>query len=126
MPVSVVREWINGDAFKAAIVADGVDIRSVVHLGRQPLALQVTALQWLHGRHCARRGCTRTANLEIDHVEEWATTRPTTLDELAPLCPHDHDLKTFHGFTLGPPGPDGRRELVPPGGTRTEFFDDSG
>jgi hypothetical protein len=126
VPVSVVREWVAGDAFKAAIVADGVDIRSVVHLGRRPLALQHTSLQWVHGRQCARRGCTRTANLEIDHVEEWATTRHTTLDELAPLCPHDHDLKTFHGFTLGPPGPDGRRDLVPPGGSQAELFDDSG
>ena len=103
------------DAFKTAIVADGVDIRSVVHLGRRPLALQTTALQWIHGNACARRGCTRTANLEIDHVAEWATTHHTTLDELAPLCPHDHDLKTLHGFSLGPLGPDGRRDLLPPG-----------
>ena len=83
--------------------------------GANPWPLQTTALQWIHGNACARRGCTRTANLEIDHVAEWATTHHTTVDELAPLCPHDHDLKTFHGFTLGPLGPDGRRDLLPPG-----------
>ncbi len=115
VPVAVVQEWMGTDAFKTAIVADGVDIRSVVHLGRRPLAVQTTALQWIHGNACARRGCTRTASLEIDHVAEWATTHHTTVDELAPLCPHDHDLKTFHGFTLGPLGPDGRRDLLPPG-----------
>ncbi|MCU0309575.1 MAG: HNH endonuclease [Acidimicrobiales bacterium] len=114
VPVAAVRAWIAEGAFTAAIVADGVDIRAVAHLGRRPLAQQITALQWIHGDRCAVQGCARTTNLEIDHVEPWARTRRTTLDELAPLCPHHHDLKTFQGFTLGPLDADGRRALSPP------------
>ena len=41
VPVTAVRELME-DAFIAALLTDGTDIRSVVHLGRQPTALQRT------------------------------------------------------------------------------------
>ena len=38
--------------------------------------------------------------VQIDHREPWAKTKHTRLDELDPLCPHDHDLKTNQGWSL--------------------------
>ncbi len=113
IPVSVVREWVEGDAFKAAIVADGVDIRAVVNLGRKATALQRTALDWINVGCCVV-GCNRTARLEIDHSQDWATTLQTILDDIDRMCGHDHDLKTYRGWTLGPRQPDGTRHLTPP------------
>jgi len=123
VPVSVVQEWVSGDAFKAAIVVDGTDIRSVVHLGRRPIALQRTALEWLGADRCSIRGCSSSARLEIDHTADWATTRRTALDDLTPVCGHHHDLKTYEGYEFGPLDTDGRRELIPPGSIQSELFD---
>ena len=36
----------SGDAFLAAVVTKGVDVASVVHLGRKPTVYQETALDW--------------------------------------------------------------------------------
>ena len=114
VPVSVVRRWMAGDAFKAAIVTDGVDIRSIVHLGRKPIALQRTALAGTNGLQCSVEGCNATVGLEIDHLLEWAKSGHTTLDELTFLCPHHHGLKTTKGYRLGPLQPNGKRTLIPP------------
>src|SRR6478735_6079809 len=113
VPVSVVGEWVEGDEFKAAIVADGVDIRAVVNLGRKATALQRTALDWINVGCCVT-GCNRTARLEIDHTNDWATTLRTVLDDLDRMCGHDHDLKTYAGWALGPRQADGTRHLTPP------------
>ena len=110
VPVSLVRDWMQ-DAFLAAIVTDGVDIRSVVHLGRRPTALQRTALQW-RAPVCTRQGCGRNLGLEVDHNTGWTVTHRTELDDLDPLCHHDHDLKTRFGWALEPGK--GTRRLLPP------------
>ena len=112
--IATVRDWVEGDAFKAAIVTEGVDICSIVHLGRQPIELQRTALQWHSAGGCAIEGCTSTKRLEIDHVQEWSTTGRTTLDELARVCGHHHDLKTHNGYRFGPLGTNGKRPLIAP------------
>ena len=114
LPVSAVRELMQ-DAFIAAVLTEGSEIRKVVHLGRQPTALQRTALEWRDAT-CAIDGCDATAHFEIDHTVEWSTTRHTTLDELARLCDHHHDLKTFDGWTLDVL--DGRRVMRPPDPSR--------
>jgi hypothetical protein len=101
VPVQVVQEMMK-DAFLAAVVTDGVDIRSVVHLGRSATALQRTALT-VRDRGCVH--CGSTQRLEIDHVDGWRATQRTELDRLAFLCHHDHFLKTYRGWTLnGGPG----------------------
>ncbi len=123
VPVSVVQEWVEGDAFKAAIVTDGTDIRSIVHLGRRPIALQRTALEWHGANRCSIRGCTSSARLEIDHTADWADTYRTVVNDLAPVCGHHHDLKSYEGYTFGPLDPDGRRQLIPPETTQSELFD---
>jgi hypothetical protein len=112
--LATVEDWIGGDAIKAAIVTEGVDIRSIVHLGRSPIELQRTALQWHCAGTCAIERCTSTARMEIDHVAEWAATHRTTLDDLALVCGHHHDLKTHHRYRFGPLGTDGKRTLIAP------------
>jgi hypothetical protein len=112
--LETVRGWVEGDAFKVAIATEGVDIRSIVHLGRQPIELQRTALQWQTAGGCAIEGCSSTARLEIDHVAEWSATGRTTLDELARVCGHHHDLKTHNGYRFGPIGDNGKRPLIAP------------
>ncbi len=93
-------------------MADGVDVRAVVHLGRKATALQHTALEWINVGCCVV-GCGRTARLEIDHSQDWATTLQTILDDIDRMCGHDHDLKTYANWTLGPRQPDGTRTPHP-------------
>jgi hypothetical protein len=101
VPVSWALELIESDAFLAAVVTDGIDIRSVVHLGRSATVLQRTALQAM-GPVCSVQGCGARARLEIDHRVEWATSAHTTLDELDLLCPRHHLRKTLDGYHLAP------------------------
>ncbi len=123
VPVSTIEEMMR-DAFLAAVVKDGVDIRSVVHLGREPTAAQRTALI---GRDptCVVPGCDVTEGLEIDHVTGWVPTYHTTLDELGRMCGHHHDLKTYEGWVLSG-GPGHWKWDPPPGGPRPGPFDDDG
>ena len=104
-PVDV--EWVRtiyGEAFAAAVIEDTVGVRGVVHLGRQVTAHQRTALE-ARGYRCEVPGCGAAYALQIDHVDDWALTRRTVLDDLAWLCLHHHRLKTHRQFDLaGPPG----------------------
>ena len=54
--------------------------------------------------------------VQIDHRLPWATTKHTRIDELDPLCPHDHKLKTTANWSLVEGG--GRRAFVPPNDPR--------
>ena len=112
IPVATARE-IARDAFLTAVVTDGVDVRSVAHLGRSATAHQRTALQ-ARGMNCAVPGCGTTNGLEIDHVDGWAITRRTELDQLDWLCHHHHDQKTHRSYHLQ--GPPGHRTWHPPDG----------
>jgi hypothetical protein len=108
VPVAAL-DGLLSDSFFAAAVVDGTDIRRVVHLGRQPTALQRTAL-WVRDRTCVH--CGSLHNLEIDHVDEWSGTLRTQLDKLAFLCRRCHRLKTHHGWRFtGQPG--GYKLLAP-------------
>ncbi len=101
---AVTARAMAADAFLAAVVTDGVDIRSVAHLGRSPTSAQRTAL-CVRDPVCVVSGCAVSAGLEIDHVDPWALTHVTRLDGLARLCRHHHQLKTYHGwFLTGGPG----------------------
>ncbi|HEY6531185.1 MAG TPA: HNH endonuclease signature motif containing protein [Acidimicrobiales bacterium] len=106
---------LTASAFLAAVTACGVDVATLVHPHRQPLAAQHSALEWISGGRCQTRGCTSgTGRLEIDHEPPWEQTQHTVLDELSYACGHCHDLKTHRGFGFGPLGPDGKRDLIPP------------
>jgi hypothetical protein len=110
VPVSVVRD-LSEDAFVAAVLTNGTDIRSVTHLGRRHTALQVTALQW-RDPECARLGCSKTVRLEYDHRADWAATHVTEVDQSDRLCHDDHKLKTEHNWMLVEGS--GKRPMVSP------------
>jgi hypothetical protein len=112
VPMQVVDDMLSsGDPFLAAIVTNGEDVVNVAHLGRKARAVQATALQW-RDPVCAREGCNQTARLQVDHRVDWAKTRHTLLSELDRLCPHDHQLKSVHGWALVEGV--GKRPMVPP------------
>jgi hypothetical protein len=102
--VSVARE-LFGESILKLVIRDGVDIRTVVHLGRHPTAMQRTAIFVRDRGRCVRPPCDRPIQ-QIDHIAPWTDTHQTTLDELAGLCGPDHDLKTHRGHTYrsGPHG----------------------
>ena len=123
VPVATVRALLD-DAFLAAVVTDGIDIRSVVHIGRRPTAAQWTAL-WVRDRACVVTGCGVATGLEAHHLTGWSATKTTCLDDLALLCSHHHDLASYQGWTLtGPPGQWAWHP--PPNPTPPGPFDDDG
>lgn len=83
---------VLGTAFLKLVITDGVDVRNVVHLGRRATAVQRTALLERDGYRCAR--CGNAAATEIDHIEGWAVTHATELDDLQLLCRFDHSRKS--------------------------------
>ncbi|MFN8016490.1 MAG: hypothetical protein U0P45_00015 [Acidimicrobiales bacterium] len=110
LPVSAVRELME-DAFLAAIVTKGRDVHTVAHLGRGLNAHQRTAIEWT-GTICSNIACNRTVAVQMDHNLPWAQDQRTKLDNIDPLCPHHHQLKTHHGWHLEPGT--GRRRFLPP------------
>jgi hypothetical protein len=119
VPVATVRAMMS-DAFLAAVVTDGVDIRSVAHLGRAVTARQRTALI-ARDPKCVIPGCNVRRGLEIDHVDDWAATRVTRVDSLARLCRYHHAQKTYEGWRLA--GPPGQWTWTGPGPAGTEMSD---
>ncbi|MFP5326982.1 MAG: HNH endonuclease signature motif containing protein, partial [Acidimicrobiia bacterium] len=112
VPVSLVEEILaSGDPFLAAVVTRGQDVINVAHLGRRATAHQRTALQW-RGQSCSRIGCNATQGLQLDHRDDWATTKVTLASGLDWLCKHDHDKKTYDGWALVEGH--GKRPMVPP------------
>jgi hypothetical protein len=102
-----------GAAFNAVlklVITRGIDVLHVTHLGRGPTAAQRIARAWT-SPHCSVLGCPRT-RVQIDHRLDWAHTRHTRPDELDPLCPYHHDLKTRPRLGLVPGT--GPRPFVPP------------
>jgi hypothetical protein len=97
VPVEVARE-VFGDALLRIVIRNGVDIRTVVHTGRVASAVQETAVLVRDGGRCVRPRCDLPIS-EIDHCAGFTVTGQTTLDDLAGLCGHDHDLKTRGGHT---------------------------
>lgn len=106
--LAAVKALIPG-AHLAYVVRDGVDIKSVVHLGRQATAHQRTALL-ARGYVCEVPHCNAAHLLEIDHTRDWAFSRHTVIDELGWFCTAHHADKTNRGHRLQ--GPPGRRRWV--------------
>jgi hypothetical protein len=119
--VSAVNDLLAADGFLAAIVTKGEKVTGVAHLGRQPRAIQDSALEWLDPI-CAREGCSQPW-VQRDHRLEWAKSKVTLVDLMDRLCAHDHDLKTRFGWALVPGR--GKRPMVPPDDPRHPGHDPS-
>ena len=114
--VSAIRDMIDsGDPFLTAVATRGVDVVGVAHLGRRPTAHQQTALEWLYPT-CAVEGCNAVARLEMDHRDDWASTRVTLVSLMDRLCIHHHALKTRENWSLVEGK--GKRTFVPPSDAR--------
>jgi hypothetical protein len=114
VPVDVARD-VFGDALLRIVVRDGVDIRTVVHTGRTASAVQESAVLVRDGGRCVRPRCGLPIS-EIDHTVGFNATHATTLDDLAGLCGHDHDLKSRQGHSYERDA-DGRVRWRRPDGT---------
>jgi hypothetical protein len=112
-PVSVASaRALLGDAWLALVIADGVAVTNVCHLGRTVPAHLRSALAE-RDPSCVVPGCEVSHGLEIDHWRlDFADGGPTELSNLARLCHHHHLLKTHRGYRLE--GGPGRWSWVPP------------
>jgi hypothetical protein len=104
VPVAWVREQL-GEALCHLVVTDGVDVTTLYSPGRH-LPLPVRAALVERDSRCVVPGCDARIGLENDHwATDFAQGGPTSLDNLARLCHHHHQLKTHRGFELtGGPG----------------------
>lgn len=98
VPVSVVKDALDHDAFVKAVLHDGVRIETVKHFGRHINAELRTALDLgpppgFDGTVCAN-GCGRRHHLQWDHRDPVAHRGPTSYDNLQPLCWDCHAHKT--------------------------------
>jgi hypothetical protein len=113
VPVSVVQSYLDRAKLRL-VVTEGVDIKSIFSFKRAiPVPLD-TALHF-RDRTCVVPGCNSSFHLERDHVHEFARNGPTTLSNLALLCPRHHRLKSTKGYRLE--GPPGRWRWVKPDGS---------
>ncbi|MEY2569793.1 MAG: hypothetical protein QOE63_143 [Acidimicrobiaceae bacterium] len=110
IPVDTARALL-GESILKLVITKGVDVLHVTHLGRGVNTAQQIALCWQQPV-CTREGCGRGRRLENDHRDDWTNVKCTELDNIDPLCDHDHDLKTLHGWALI--DGKGKRPMVPP------------
>ncbi|MGH9185856.1 MAG: hypothetical protein ACRD0U_08610 [Acidimicrobiales bacterium] len=110
IPVAVARRLL-GESILKLVITRGADVANITHLGRGPTAARRIALLWSQPL-CDVEGCGRRGRLEVDHLEPWADTHHTRLDELGHKCAHHHDLKSHYGWDMVPGV--GKRPMVPP------------
>ncbi|HEX7443207.1 MAG TPA: HNH endonuclease signature motif containing protein, partial [Acidimicrobiales bacterium] len=89
-----------GDALCDLVITDGVDVTTVCRLGRSvPEALKTAIAE--RDQRCVVPGCGVALGLERDHWQvDFAKGGVASMDNLARLCTHHHQLKTHHGFAL--------------------------
>ncbi len=104
IPVKVARQMWGPNPFVSLVETDGTDVHRVVRLGRRrPPEIDDALL--VRDRCCVVPGCASTRRLEVHHTVPFAASGRTTLDELATVCAHHHDLITHRGHDLrGGPG----------------------
>ncbi|MEI8337107.1 MAG: DUF222 domain-containing protein, partial [Actinomycetes bacterium] len=98
IPVATATEYL-GEAFLKLLVVDGVDVRTVAHMGRAIPAPLRTAIEE-RDRVCQVPTCDMTIGLEIDHIKPFAEGGPASLENLVRLCKRHHLQKTHDGYRL--------------------------
>jgi hypothetical protein len=86
------------DSVIKLIATRGEQVANVTHYRRSPNTAQRVALLWSQPT-CSVAGCDHSI-VQIDHRDDWHKTHRTRLEDLDPLCPHHHRLKTYHGWAL--------------------------
>ena len=98
IPVATATEYL-GEAFLKLLVGDGVDIKTVAHMGRHIPAPLRTAVEE-RDRVCQVPTCDMSLGLEIDHIVPFSEGGPASLENLVRLCKRHHLQKTHDGFGL--------------------------
>ena len=98
IPVATATEYL-GEAFLKLLVVDGVDVRTVAHMGRAIPAPLRTAIEE-RDRVCQVPTCDVTLGLEIDHIKPFAEGGAASLENLVRLCKRHHLQKTHDGYRL--------------------------
>jgi len=97
VPVEAAVELL-GEGNLQFIIKEGTDIKSVTKSSRD-LAQKTHMALAARDRGCVV--CGTRHGLQADHCfVDYAKDGPTTLDNLALLCPKHHDMKTYGGWTL--------------------------
>ena len=104
VPVALVRELL-GEALLELVIKRGTDVTTVVSDSRYVRKALRIALEE-RDPICVVPGCDRSDPLEIDHWRvDFSAHGPTSIENLARLCPFHHDQKTYRGWVLeGGPG----------------------
>ena len=98
IPVATATEYL-GEAFLKLLVVDGVDIKTVAHMGRHIPAPLRTAVEE-RDRVCQVPTCDMSIGLEMDHIVPFAEGGPASLENLVRLCKRHHLQKTHDGYRL--------------------------
>ena len=98
IPVATATEYL-GEAFLKLLIVDGVDIKTVAHMGRAIPAPLRTAVEE-RDRVCQVPTCDMTIGLEIDHIKPFAEGGAASLENLVRLCKRHHLQKTHDGYRL--------------------------
>jgi hypothetical protein len=107
-----VAEGLLGEAMLKLVVEGGVDVATMVHLGRSVPAHVRSALE-ARDRTCVVPECSVSLGLEIDHWQvPFAEGGASELGNLARLCRMHHRMKTYDGYVLS--GGPGKWEWRPP------------
>jgi bacterioferritin-associated ferredoxin len=119
IPLAHAVEQLGSQAFVTLVVKNGVDIRTVSHMGRYIPKVLLTALV-VAGRHeCCVEGCTNCRVIQWDHHNDFAKGGATAIGNMGGICFDCHKLKTA-GWTLAPPQPGTRKRALHPPGTRLD------
>ena len=98
IPVATATEYL-GEAFLKLLILDGVDIKTVAHMGRHIPAPLRTAVEE-RDRVCQVPTCDMSVGLEIDHIKPFAEGGAASLENLVRLCKRHHLQKTHDGYRL--------------------------
>ena len=125
LPVALVRQ-VLGDSLLELVITEGQDVRAIVTKSRYiRRALQIALEE--RDPTCCVPGCEMSDPLETDHRTDYAKGGPTSLENLARLCPFHHDLKSHKHWKLeGGPGNWRFERPDPPGSQHPEHLGQRG